>query len=74
MHNQFKFYYFVAYTPLNMFQALLCPSSGAPPTAFSATGYRMIAGLDVHQAVVGLNNKLTWVRQFQRWGIGGKQI
>jgi hypothetical protein len=26
MHNQFKFYCFVAYTPLNM----LCPSSGAP--------------------------------------------
>jgi hypothetical protein len=42
MHNQFKIYCFVAYTPLNMFRALLCP-----PTAFAATGYRMIAGLDV---------------------------
>jgi hypothetical protein len=30
MHNQFKIYCFVAYTPLNMFRALLCPSSGAP--------------------------------------------
>src|SRR5215475_7717487 len=29
MHNQYKFYCFVAYTPLNMFRALLCPSSGA---------------------------------------------
>jgi hypothetical protein len=25
-----------------------------PPTAFAASGYRMIAGLDVFQAVVGL--------------------
>jgi hypothetical protein len=30
MHNQFKIYCFVAYRPLNMFRALLCPSSGAP--------------------------------------------
>jgi hypothetical protein len=30
MHNQFKIYCFVVYTPLNMFRALLCPSSGAP--------------------------------------------
>jgi hypothetical protein len=30
MHNQYKIYCFVAYTPLNMFRALLCPSSGAP--------------------------------------------
>jgi hypothetical protein len=30
IHNQFKIYCFVAYTPLNMFRALLCPSSGAP--------------------------------------------
>jgi hypothetical protein len=35
--------------------ALLCPSSGAPPTVFAASGYRMIAGLDVPQAVVGLH-------------------
>jgi hypothetical protein len=27
MHNQFKIYCFVAYTQLNMFRALLCPSS-----------------------------------------------
>jgi hypothetical protein len=26
-----------------------------PPTAFAASGYRMITGLDVFQAVVGLN-------------------
>jgi hypothetical protein len=54
MHNQFKIYCFVAYIPLNMFPALLCPSSGAPSTDFAATGYRMIAVLDVFQAVVGL--------------------
>jgi hypothetical protein len=30
MHNQFEIYCIVAYTPLNMFRALLCPSSGAP--------------------------------------------
>src|SRR5215475_8680674 len=30
MQNQFKIYCFVAYTPLNMFRALLCSSSGAP--------------------------------------------
>jgi hypothetical protein len=54
MHNQFKIYCFVAYKPLNMFRALFCPSSGAPPTAFAATGYHMIAGLDVLQAVVDL--------------------
>jgi hypothetical protein len=50
MHNQFKIYCFVAYTPLNMFRALLCPSSGA----FAATGYRIIAGLDVLRAAAGL--------------------
>jgi hypothetical protein len=54
MHDQLKIYCFVAYTPLNMFWALLCPLSGAPPTAFAATAYRMIAGLDMLQAVVGL--------------------
>jgi hypothetical protein len=34
----------------------LCPSSGAPPppTAFAASGYRMIARLDMFQAMVGL--------------------
>jgi hypothetical protein len=37
-----------------MFRALLCPSSGTPPTAFAASDYRMITGLDVRQAVVGL--------------------
>jgi hypothetical protein len=55
MHNQSYIYCFVAYTPLNMFRVLLCPSSGAPPTAFAASGYRMIVGLDVLQAVVGVS-------------------
>jgi hypothetical protein len=30
MHNQSYIYCLVALTPLNMFRALLCPSSGAP--------------------------------------------
>jgi hypothetical protein len=32
-----------------------------PPTAFAASGYRMIAGLDVFQAVVGLLVRLQCV-------------
>jgi hypothetical protein len=52
MHNQFKIYCFVAYTRLNMFWTLLCPSSGAPTTAFVVSVYRMIAGLDVHVAII----------------------
>jgi hypothetical protein len=31
-----------------------CAHNQEPPTAFATTGYRMIAGLDVLQAVVGL--------------------
>jgi hypothetical protein len=43
-----------------MFRELLCPSSGAPPTAFAASGYRMIAGMDVFQAVVGAETWALW--------------
>ena len=36
-----KFYWFVVQTLLNMFRALLCPSSGARQTAVAASGFRM---------------------------------
>jgi len=36
-----KFYFFVVQTLLNMFWALLCPSSGARQTAVVASGFRM---------------------------------
>ena len=34
-----KYYYFVVQTPLNMFRALLCPSSAARQTAVAASGF-----------------------------------
>jgi hypothetical protein len=36
-----KFHCFVVQTLLNMFWALLCPSSGARQTAVAASGFRM---------------------------------
>ena len=57
-----KFYCFVVQTLLNMFRALLCPSSGARQTAVAASGFRMNVEVDVFSAVVGLlvgTNKLT---------------
>jgi hypothetical protein len=36
-----KFYCFVVQTLLNMFRALLCPSSGARQTAVTGSGFRM---------------------------------
>jgi len=36
-----KFYCFVTQTLLNMFWALLCPSSGARQTAVAASDFRM---------------------------------
>jgi len=38
-----KFYCFVVQTLLNMFQALLCPSSGARQTAVAASGGRVLS-------------------------------
>ena len=49
-----KFYCFVVQTLLNMFRALLCPSSGARQTAIAASGFRMNVEVDVFSAVVGL--------------------
>jgi hypothetical protein len=49
-----KFYCFVVQTLLNMFRALLCPSTGARQTAVAASGFRMNVEVDVFSAVVGL--------------------
>ena len=45
------FYCFVVL--LNMFRALLCPSSGARQTAVAASGFRMNVEVEVFSAVVG---------------------
>jgi hypothetical protein len=49
-----KCYYFVVKPLVNMFRALLCPSSGARQTAVAASGFRMNVEVDVFSAVVGL--------------------
>ena len=49
-----KFYCFVIQTLLNMFRALLCPSSGARQTAVAASGFRMNVEVEVFSAVVCL--------------------
>jgi hypothetical protein len=36
-----KIYYFVVQMLLNMFRALLCPSTGTRQTAVAASGFRM---------------------------------
>ena len=48
------FYYFVIQTLLNMFRALLFPSSGARQTDVAASGFRMNVEVEVFSAVVGL--------------------
>jgi len=49
-----KFYCFVVRTLLNVFRALLCPSSGARQTAVATSGFRMNVEVEVFSAVVGL--------------------
>ena len=49
-----KIYCFVVQTLLNMFRALLCPSSGARQTAVAASGFRMNMEVEVFSAVVSL--------------------
>ena len=44
------FYCFVVRTLLNMFRALLCPSSGAHQTAITASGFRMNVEVEVLSA------------------------
>ena len=45
-----KFYCFVVQTLLNMFRALLCPSSGARQTAVAASGFRLSVEVEVFSA------------------------
>jgi len=40
-------YCFVVQTLINMFRALLCPSSGARQTAVAASGFRMNVEVEV---------------------------
>jgi hypothetical protein len=47
-----KFHYFVVQILLNMFWALICPSSGARQTAVAASGFRMDVEVEVFSAVV----------------------
>jgi hypothetical protein len=47
-----KFYCFVVQTQLNMFRALLCPSSGARQTAVAGSGFRLNVEMEVFSAVV----------------------
>jgi hypothetical protein len=54
-----KFYCFVVQTLLNMFRALLCPSSGACQTAVVVSGFLMNVEVEVFSAVVGLGI-LSW--------------
>jgi hypothetical protein len=49
-----KFYCFVVQTLLNMFRALLCPSSGTRQTAVAASGFLMKVEVEVFSGVVGL--------------------
>ena len=48
-----KFYCFVVQTLLNIFRALLCPSSRARQTAVAASRFRMNVEVDRFSAVVG---------------------
>jgi len=48
-----NFHCFVVQTLLNMFRALLCPSSGAHQTAVAASGFLMNVEVEVFSAVVG---------------------
>jgi len=55
MHQSIvKFYFFVVQTLLNMFRALLCPSSGARQTAVAASGSRMNMDVEVFSDLVVL--------------------
>jgi len=50
---------FVVQKLLNMFRALLCPSSGARQTAVTASGFRMNVEVEVFSAVAE-NTETCW--------------
>jgi len=56
-----KFYCFVVQTLLNMFRALLCPSSGARQTAVAASGFRMNVEVEVFSAVAENTSTSTFI-------------
>ena len=58
-----KIYCFVVQTLLNMFRALLCPSSGARHTAIATSGFRMNVEVEVFSAVVGLLVSFSFIIQ-----------
>jgi hypothetical protein len=64
--NNRKIDCFVVQTLLNMFRALLCPSSGARQTAVATSGFRMNVAVEVSSAVVGLLVASSWVFVFER--------
>jgi hypothetical protein len=59
-----KFYYFVVQPLINMFRALLCPSSGARQTAVTASGFSMNVEVEVFSAVVDLLTNRPRLRTF----------
>ena len=61
-----KFYNFVLLTLLNMFRAVLCPSSGARQTAVAASGFRMNVEVEVFSAVVGWEHFLVHIHMETR--------
>ena len=58
-----KFYCFVVQTLLNMFRALLCPSSGARKTAVATSGFRMNVEVEVFSAVAENTSTSTFIRK-----------
>jgi len=56
-----KIYCFVVQTLLNMFRALLCPSSGARQTAVAASGFHMKVEVEVFSAVAENTSASTFI-------------
>jgi len=56
-----NFYCFVVQTLLNMFRALLCPSSGARQTAVAASGLRMNVEVEVFSATAENTSTSTFI-------------
>ena len=58
-----KFYCFVLQTMLNMFRALLCPSSGARQTAIAASGFHMNVEVEVFSTTAESTSASTFIRK-----------
>jgi len=57
-----KFHCLVVQALLNMFRALLCPSSGSRQTAVAASGFRMNVDVEVFSAVAENTSTSTFIR------------